>query len=49
MTKIKPGPKRDIIGELADAFKTVDVQFGLYHSLFEWFNPMWLADKESIH
>jgi alpha-L-fucosidase len=39
------GPKRDIVGELATAFKTVDVSFGLYHSLFEWFHPMWLADK----
>ena len=43
----KTGPKRDVVGELATAFQDVDVQFGLYHSLFEWFNPMWLADKEA--
>ena len=40
------GPKRDVIGELAGAFKSYPtVKFGLYHSLFEWYNPMYLADK----
>jgi len=40
------GPKRDVVGELAEAFRTLgQVKFGLYHSLFEWFNPMWLQDK----
>ena len=37
------GPKRDVIGELADAFRADGrVEFGLYHSLFEWFNPLYL-------
>lgn len=39
------GPNRDIIGELKDAFSKTDIHFGLYHSLFEWFNPMYLSDK----
>ncbi|VDL70231.1 unnamed protein product [Nippostrongylus brasiliensis] len=38
------GPKRDIVGELKDAFKGSDVHFGLYYSLFEWFHPMFLDD-----
>ncbi|XP_033629994.1 alpha-L-fucosidase-like [Asterias rubens] len=41
------GPKRDLVGELAAAVRTYtkDVHFGLYHSLFEWFNPLFLKDK----
>lgn len=38
------GPKRDIVGELRDAFKKTDVHFGLYFSQFEWFHPMFLDD-----
>ena len=37
------GQKRDVIQELADAFrKDEKVKFGLYHSLFEWYNPLYL-------
>jgi len=40
------GQKRDVIQELADAFrKDEKVKFGLYHSLFEWYNPLYLQDK----
>lgn len=38
------GPKRDIVGEVKEAFKETDVHFGLYYSLFEWFHPMFLDD-----
>ncbi|KAK6176168.1 hypothetical protein SNE40_014500 [Patella caerulea] len=42
------GPKRDIVGELAAAIKTnTSIHFGLYHSLFEWFHPLYLQDKEN--
>ncbi|XP_072530905.1 tissue alpha-L-fucosidase-like [Salminus brasiliensis] len=42
------GPHRDIVGELATAIrKKKSVHFGLYHSLFEWFNPLYLSDKAS--
>ncbi|CAH1130470.1 unnamed protein product [Ceutorhynchus assimilis] len=39
------GPHRDLVGELGDAVRKAGIKYGLYHSLFEWFNPMWLADK----
>ena len=45
------GPRRDLVGELATAIKNTSspqtgnrLRFGLYHSLFEWFNPIFHAD-----
>lgn len=35
-----------ISGEVADAIrKNTDMHFGLYHSLFEWFNPIFEQDR----
>ncbi|OQR66410.1 plasma alpha-L-fucosidase-like [Tropilaelaps mercedesae] len=42
------GPRRDIVGELEKAIRaTGSVHFGLYHSLFEWFNREWKQDKSN--
>lgn len=42
------GPKRDLVGELAYAVrKNSKLHFGLYHSLYEWFNPLYLLDKRN--
>lgn len=42
------GPRRDLVGDLARAVrKKGGIRFGLYHSLYEWFNPLYLADKEA--
>lgn len=39
------GPKRDLLRELADATRARGLKFGFYYSLYEWFNPLWLADR----
>jgi alpha-L-fucosidase len=50
------GPRRDLVGELAAAIRDPSVvspqtnqsiKFGVYHSLFEWFNPMMTYDKST--
>jgi len=42
------GLHRDIISELAQAVNANDgIRLGLYHSLLEWYNPMYVSDKDS--
>ena len=40
------GPKRDLLGELTEAVRKRDIKMGFYYSLYEWFNPLWLSDRE---
>jgi len=33
-------------GDLSEAIRnSTDIKFGLYHSLYEWFHPLYLKDK----
>lgn len=41
------GPKRDLVGELSKAVKEKDLKFGVYYSLYEWHNPIYLSDKKN--
>ena len=43
------GPKRNVLKDLKDAFNAKDPEFhfGIYYSLFEWFNPLYLKDKNT--
>ncbi|WP_052293090.1 alpha-L-fucosidase [Coraliomargarita akajimensis] len=40
------GPKRDILGELNEAGNKHGLKMGIYYSLYEWYHPLWLQDKE---
>ncbi|XP_053431088.1 tissue alpha-L-fucosidase [Nycticebus coucang] len=39
------GPHRDLVGELGAALRKRNIRYGLYHSLLEWFHPLYLLDK----
>lgn len=41
------GPKRDLVGELSAAVRERGLKFGVYHSLYEWYNPIYLQDKNA--
>ena len=45
------GPKKNILKELKQAFTAADpdFHFGIYYSLFEWFNPMWVNEGFEFH
>jgi alpha-L-fucosidase len=40
------GPKRDLVLDLTEAGRRKGLQMGIYYSLYEWYNPLWLSDKE---
>jgi len=42
------GPKRDLIDDLFKAVRKTSVHAGMYYSLYEWFNPLWLKDKNKF-
>lgn len=41
------GPHRDLVDELSTAVRKQGLKFGVYHSLYEWFNPIYLEDKQA--
>jgi alpha-L-fucosidase len=40
------GPKRDIALDLMEAGRRKNLHMGIYYSLYEWYNPLWLSDKK---
>ena len=40
------GPKRDILVDLMEAGRRRGLHMGIYYSLYEWYNPLWLSDKK---
>ena len=39
------GPNRDLVGELAAAVRNASLIFGAYHSLREWYHPLYLMAR----
>ncbi|XP_037120698.1 tissue alpha-L-fucosidase-like [Syngnathus acus] len=44
---VDTGPHRDLVGDLGEAVRNRSLHFGLYNSLYEWFNPLYLKDKQN--
>ncbi|MGN6533871.1 MAG: alpha-L-fucosidase [Ginsengibacter sp.] len=42
---VSAGPHRDLLGDLFKAIRKTSVHPGMYYSLYEWYNPLWLTDK----
>ena len=40
------GPKRDLLSDLSEAGRAKGLHMGIYYSLYEWYNPLWLSDKK---
>ena len=40
------GPKRDLLGDLGNSVRDAGLKMGFYYSLYEWFNPLWISDRE---
>ena len=43
---VEAGPHRDLVGDLFTALRKTTVHPGLYYSLYEWYNPIWLKDRK---
>jgi alpha-L-fucosidase len=41
------GPKRNLVADLTASVRSAGLRMGLYHSIFEWYHPLYLADKAS--
>lgn len=41
------GPHRDLCGDLTESVKKAGLHMGFYYSLYEWFNPLWLKDRQA--
>jgi alpha-L-fucosidase len=42
---VETGPKRDLLGDLTTSVRAKGLKMGIYYSLYEWYNPLWLSDK----
>jgi alpha-L-fucosidase len=40
------GPKRDVLLDLMTAGRKRGLHMGIYYSLYEWYNPLYLSDKK---
>lgn len=41
------GPHRDLVGDLTKSVRSAGLHMGLYHSIYEWYNPLYLQDWDN--
>lgn len=41
------GPHRDLVGDLTTSVRAAGLRIGYYHSLREWYHPLYVADQEN--
>ena len=44
---VDAGPRRDLLGDLFKAVRKTSVHAGMYYSLYEWYNPLWIKNKQA--
>ncbi|KAM9340045.1 tissue alpha-L-fucosidase-like [Symphorus nematophorus] len=42
---VDTGPHRNLVGELAEAIRKRSLHLGLYHSMYEFFHPLYVMDR----
>ena len=42
---VEIGPRRDLLGDLTTAVRAKGLRMGIYYSLYEWYNPLYVSDK----
>jgi alpha-L-fucosidase len=40
------GARRDLVLDLSEAGRRRGLHMGIYYSLYEWYNPLWLSDRK---
>jgi len=40
------GPRRDVLGEVFAAVREKGIHPGIYYTMYEWFNPLWISDRK---
>lgn len=40
------GPRRDVLGEVFEAVRERGIRPGIYYTMYEWFNPLWISDRK---
>ena len=43
---VDTGPRRDVLLDLMEAGRRKGLKMGIYYSLYEWYNPLYLKDKK---
>lgn len=46
LSPLKTRPQFENVGELGDAVRAQNLTYGLYHSLLEWYHPLYLKAKD---